>query len=44
MTGPIWRLVPILAVLLLALTYLVITGVLVFAFRKLEARIPARLG
>jgi polar amino acid transport system permease protein len=30
--------------LLLARGYLTITGVLVFAFRKLEARIPARLG
>ncbi|MCA0275815.1 MAG: ABC transporter permease subunit [Proteobacteria bacterium] len=30
--------------LLLALVYLIITGILVFAFRKLEARIPARLG
>ncbi len=30
--------------LLLALVYLTITGILVFAFRKLEARIPARLG
>ncbi len=30
--------------LLLALVYLVITGILVFLFRKLEARIPARLG
>ncbi|MCO5081920.1 MAG: ABC transporter permease [Rhizobiaceae bacterium] len=30
--------------LLLALVYLTITGVLVFAFRKLEARIPQRLG
>lgn len=30
--------------LLLALIYLIITGILVFGFRKLEARIPARLG
>lgn len=30
--------------LLLALVYMAITGVLVFLFRKLEARIPARLG
>jgi polar amino acid transport system permease protein len=30
--------------LLLALVYLVITGILVFGFRKLEARIPKRLG
>mgnify|MGYP001415236461 CR=1 FL=1 len=30
--------------LLLAVVYMVITGVLVFLFRKLEARIPARLG
>lgn len=30
--------------LLLALIYLVITGIIVFAFRKLEARIPSRLG
>ena len=30
--------------LLLALVYLMITGVLVFGFRKLEARIPQRLG
>ncbi len=30
--------------LILALIYLVITGVIVFAFRKLEARIPSRLG
>jgi len=30
--------------LLLALVYLSITGVLVFGFRKLEARIPSRLG
>ena len=30
--------------LLLALVYLTITGILVFALRKLEARIPARLG
>ncbi|MEP9374432.1 ABC transporter permease [Mesorhizobium sp. KR1-2] len=30
--------------LLLALVYLCITGIIVFAFRKLEARIPARLG
>jgi polar amino acid transport system permease protein len=30
--------------LLLALVYLTITGVLVFCFRKLEARIPARMG
>jgi polar amino acid transport system permease protein len=30
--------------LLLALVYLVITAILVFALRKLEARIPARLG
>ncbi|MEP9386860.1 ABC transporter permease [Mesorhizobium sp. KR9-304] len=30
--------------LLLALIYLCITGILVFAFRKLEARIPSRLG
>lgn len=30
--------------LLLALIYLIITGILVFAFRRLEARIPARLG
>jgi len=30
--------------LLLALIYLCITGILVFAFRKLEARIPNRLG
>lgn len=30
--------------LLLALVYLVITGLIVLAFRRLEARIPARLG
>ena len=30
--------------LLLAAVYLCITGILVFAFRKLEARIPSRLG
>lgn len=30
--------------LLLALVYMAITGVLVFLFRRLEARIPARLG
>jgi polar amino acid transport system permease protein len=30
--------------LLLALIYLCITGVLIYGFRKLEARIPARLG
>lgn len=30
--------------LLLALIYLVMTGILVFLFRKLEARIPARVG
>ena len=30
--------------LLLALVYLAITGIIVFAFRRLEARIPARLG
>ncbi|WP_378946213.1 ABC transporter permease [Mesorhizobium sp. ANAO-SY3R2] len=30
--------------LLLALVYLIITGILVLGFRKLEARIPARLG
>lgn len=30
--------------LLLAVVYLCITGILVFAFRKLEARIPNRLG
>jgi polar amino acid transport system permease protein len=30
--------------LLLALIYLCITGVIIFAFRKLESRIPARLG
>ncbi|GLS31934.1 polar amino acid transport system permease protein [Mesorhizobium albiziae] len=30
--------------LLLALIYLAITGILVFIFRRLEARIPARLG
>lgn len=30
--------------LLLALVYMTITGILVFAFRRLEARIPARLG
>jgi polar amino acid transport system permease protein len=30
--------------LLLALVYLTITGILVFAFRRLEARIPVRLG
>lgn len=30
--------------LLLALIYLIITGILVFGFRKLEAKIPARLG
>ncbi len=30
--------------LLLAVVYLVITGVLVFLFRRLEARIPSRLG
>lgn len=30
--------------LLLALAYLIITGILVLGFRKLEARIPARLG
>lgn len=30
--------------LLLALVYMAITGVIVFAFRKIEARIPARIG
>ena len=30
--------------LLLALVYMAITGVIVFAFRKIEARIPSRLG
>ena len=30
--------------LLLALVYMCITGLLVFGFRRLEARIPARLG
>lgn len=30
--------------LLLAVVYLCITGILVFAFRRLESRIPARLG
>lgn len=30
--------------LLLAVVYLVITGILVFLFRRLEARIPSRLG
>ena len=30
--------------LLLALIYLCITGIIVFAFRKLESRIPSRLG
>ncbi len=30
--------------LLLALVYLMITGIIVFAFRRLESRIPARLG
>ena len=30
--------------LLLALIYLCITGIIIFAFRKLESRIPARLG
>lgn len=30
--------------LLLALIYLMITGVIVFAFRRLESRIPSRLG
>ena len=30
--------------LLLALVYLCVTGIIVFAFRRLEARIPARLG
>lgn len=30
--------------LLLALVYLCITGIIVFAFRKVEARIPTRLG
>ena len=30
--------------LLLALIYLIITGIIVFAFRKLEARIPVRIG
>lgn len=30
--------------LLLALIYMVITGILVFLFRRLEARIPSRLG
>jgi polar amino acid transport system permease protein len=30
--------------LLLSLVYIVITGVLVFAFRRLEARIPVKLG
>jgi polar amino acid transport system permease protein len=30
--------------LLLALIYLMITGIIVFAFRRLEARIPARTG
>lgn len=30
--------------LLLALVYMTITGILVFAFRKLEARIPQRIG
>ncbi|MEP4115142.1 MAG: ABC transporter permease subunit, partial [Nitratireductor sp.] len=30
--------------LLLALVYLVITGLIVLAFRRLEARVPTRLG
>jgi polar amino acid transport system permease protein len=30
--------------LLLALIYLIIAGVIIFLFRKLEARIPSRLG
>ena len=30
--------------LLLALIYMCITGIIVFLFRKLEARIPARVG
>jgi polar amino acid transport system permease protein len=30
--------------LLLALVYLVLTAILVFLFRKIEARIPARVG
>ena len=30
--------------LLLALVYMSITGILVFGFRKMEARIPQRLG
>ena len=30
--------------LLLALVYLVIAGILVLIFRKLESRVPARLG
>ena len=30
--------------LLLAVIYMVFTGIIVFAFRKLEARIPARVG
>ncbi|TIT58607.1 MAG: ABC transporter permease, partial [Mesorhizobium sp.] len=30
--------------LLLALVYMAITGILVFGFRRLEARIPNRLG
>jgi polar amino acid transport system permease protein len=30
--------------LLLGLIYMCITAIIVFAFRKLEARIPARLG
>ena len=30
--------------LLLALVYLMITGIIVFAFRRLESRIPSRLG
>ncbi|MBA3446801.1 MAG: ABC transporter permease, partial [Pseudaminobacter sp.] len=30
--------------LLLALVYLCITGIIVFAFRRFEARIPTRIG
>ena len=30
--------------LLLALIYMVLTGIIVFLFRKLEARLPTRLG
>jgi polar amino acid transport system permease protein len=30
--------------LLLAAVYMIVTGIIVFAFRRLEARIPTRVG